>query len=166
VSLDPAEPADSGSVTVDDPAPAELPRRVVARIIDTLIVGIPVSTAGELLAPTHPAPGPGMVSGAVLVAFAAVTFGYELPLLARWGQTVGKRVAGIRVVDVAGHGRVPVRRLLIRTFLYAVPLALRPIPILGLIAGLGWLANAAWVFREPRGRAWHDQVAGTIVTPA
>lgn len=169
-----AEPAGDAEAL----APAEAARRAVARIIDTLIVGVPVSSAGQLLVPHTP----GSVAGVVLVAFALVSFGYELPQLAVWGQTLGKRFAGIRVVDAEGYGRVPVRRLLIRAGVYNGPLALRPVPVLGLLAGLFWLANGLWLFGDPRtrsrrgsaiterdsesvvqGQALHDRAAGTAV---
>jgi uncharacterized RDD family membrane protein YckC len=139
--------------------PAEPERRVVARIVDTLIVGVPVTTAGTALAP-----GPaGTLAGPVLVAFAVAYFCYELPQLVLWGQTLGKRFTRIRVVDAGGPGRVPITRLLLRTGVYAGPLALRPIPVLGLLAAAFWLVNGGWVFRDPARRALHDQLAGTTV---
>lgn len=174
-----APPRDADPAGDDEAlAPAEPARRAVARIVDTLIVGVPVSTVGKLLLPATPGP----VAGVVLVAFALFSFGYELPQLAVWGQTLGKRFAGIRVVDAADLGRVPVRRLLIRAGVYNGPLALRPVPVLGLLAGLFWLANGLWLLGHPRtpgrwglaaaerddesavpGQALHDRAAGTVV---
>jgi uncharacterized RDD family membrane protein YckC len=144
---------------------AEPERRVVARIIDTLIVGIPVGTVGRLLGPDSA----GTLGGWVLVAFAVLSFAYELPQLVIWGQTLGKRFAGIRVVDAAGDAgpaggsRVPAGRILVRTGIYTVPLALRPVPVLGLIAAVFWLADCAWLLERPHRQALHDRAARTAV---
>lgn len=138
---------------------ADTGRRAVARIVDTLVVGIPVSTAGKMLTGATP----GRVGGAVLVGFAVLYFLYELPQLAIWGQTLGKRFAGVRVVDADGYGRVPAGRVLTRVAIYTVPLALRPVPFLGLVAGLFWLANGAWLLQRPLRQALHDKVARTAV---
>lgn len=74
---------------------------------------------------------------------------YFVALWAVFGQTVGKRVLGLRVVDAVGApiglGRAGLRML--GYMLSALP------------AYLGF----AWVLLDPKRRGWHDLLAGTLV---
>lgn len=113
------------------------------------------------------------VGGKLLVALAVLwlTFvGYEVVQSALWGQTVGKRIVDIRVVNES-TGRPPGwGRSLIR---WAVPLV--PFALLGMIltpAGeyLALLAAAVAaalcyvsITWDRKNQGWHDQAAGTIV---
>lgn len=65
------------------------------------------------------------------------------------GQTLGKALMGIRIVD-AGGGRLSLARSLIRTFAYLVSL----IPLL-----MGFL----WILIDRDRRAWHDLISGSRV---
>jgi uncharacterized RDD family membrane protein YckC len=69
------------------------------------------------------------------------------------GQTVGKRLMRIRVVDdntgrPIGRGRAGVRHL--GRIVSALPLF------------LGYL----WMLWDPQKQAWHDKLAGSVVVPA
>lgn len=135
---------------------AEPGQRVLARIVDTMIVGLPVVLALRAALPNDTADrwAPTAVASVLLV--------YEAVQLALWGRTVGKRVAGIRVVTEDGVRPDPVRAGL-RAAVYAVPIALRPVPVLGLLAGILWVVNGAVAFRGPERLAGHDRLAGTRV---
>jgi uncharacterized RDD family membrane protein YckC len=138
-------------------AVAEPSQRLVARIVDTLIVGVPLATV---------ATGPYSPQAALApVGFAAVFFVYEAVQLALWGQTVGKRLTGIKVVSAAG-GRLRASQALARAAVYALPPAVRPVPVLNVLAAIFWLADAALVFDRPYRQALHDRAAGTIVVRA
>jgi uncharacterized RDD family membrane protein YckC len=81
-----------------------------------------------------------------------------------WGRTLGKRLVGIKVVQVAGPpGGGPVLRAILRAAVYVIPIALRPVPVLGVLAGLFWVADVALILGRPRGQALHDRIAGTGV---
>ena len=67
----------------------------------------------------------------------------ELLLDASYGQTIGKRVVGIRVIRVDGDGLAPFRWLVLRTVLLGV-----------LVPPVVW-------DRDRRGL--HDRAAGTVV---
>lgn len=95
------------------------------------------------------------------VGVAAVLLPYESVQLALWGRTLGKRFAGIGVVSE--DGRLGFARALIRAAMYALPIAARPVPILGVIAGIFWVANAALMFERPKRQALHDRLARTRV---
>ncbi|GGU91825.1 hypothetical protein GCM10010182_03610 [Actinomadura cremea] len=165
-------------------------QRLLARIVDTLIVGLPVilvvretvsGAALNLIAP--PA-----IAGCLLV--------YEAVQLALWGRTPGKRYAGIEVVraehvraeavldrhdedappDVPGDGgerpapapatdpaRLGALRGALRAATYAVPIVARPVPVAGLLAGVFWVANAGLLYEGRSRQALHDRLAGTVV---
>ncbi|MFI0352360.1 RDD family protein [Actinomadura sp. 9N407] len=156
----PAEPV------MAEPLMAEPAQRLVARIVDTLVVGLPVMLAvRETVPPTDvDIVAPPAVAGFLLL--------YEWIQLALWGRTLGKRFAGIEVVSqraaegVSGGldvSRPGAGRSLLRTALYALPIGVRPVPVFGLIAGLFWVGNAAMMYEGGRRQALHDRLAGTIV---
>jgi uncharacterized RDD family membrane protein YckC len=84
---------------------------------------------------------------------------YPLTLLARHGQTGGKRWQHIRIVRIngepAGFGRLLGLRII-------APAAVSAIPIVG---SLFSLANILWIFGEER-RCLHDHFADTHVVNA
>ncbi|WP_233526416.1 RDD family protein [Actinomadura spongiicola] len=80
---------------------AEPGQRLLARIVDTLVVGVPVIiVVRELVA------GPS-VDVVAPPALAGCMFLYEAVQLAIWGRTLGKRFAGIEVVAVPDVTSVP-----------------------------------------------------------
>jgi uncharacterized RDD family membrane protein YckC len=137
---------------------ADIGTRVGARIIDALVVAIPVAalflafTDIDVEAETIEMPT------WVTLAALAVSALYEILLIAFSGQTVGKRLLRIQVVDVA-TGRPP--RLGSATIRYLVPTVPAAVPIAGaaLIGPLVYL-SAAW---SPTRQGWHDRAAGTVV---
>jgi uncharacterized RDD family membrane protein YckC len=136
---------------------AEPSQRLVARLVDTLIVGVPIATvATEIFsrqtAQTVVAP----------LAFAVVYLVYEAVQLALWGRTVGKRLTGIRVVSADG-ARLRAGQALVRSAIYALPPAARPVPVLNVIAGIFWLAEIGLLFEGGHRQALHDRAAGTLV---
>ncbi|MFG2225501.1 RDD family protein [Streptomyces sp. NPDC048644] len=75
-----------------------------------------------------------------------------LPTL-KWGRTLGKKLCGVRVLDIESHDTPPVAAAIKRWLVYGV---------LGvLVVGV---ANAAWcLFDRPWRQCWHDKVARTFV---
>jgi uncharacterized RDD family membrane protein YckC len=96
------------------------------------------------------------------LAFAVVYLVYEVVQLALWGRTVGKRLTGIRVVSADG-ARLRPSQALVRSAIYALPPAARPVPVLNVIAGIFWLAEIGLLFEGEHRQALHDRVAGTLV---
>ncbi|MFD5677992.1 RDD family protein, partial [Streptomyces sp. NPDC127040] len=151
--------------------PAGLGRRVVARVLDSLVFGavaaavalplVPAATAhlqakvdaaragGRTttvwLFDTTIATDVGLVLGAVLL------FGvfYEVLPTARWGRTPGKKLLGVRVLAVGTLRPPTVGAALRRWLVYA---------LLG-VPGSLWC-----LFDRPRRRGWHDRAAGTYVS--
>jgi uncharacterized RDD family membrane protein YckC len=81
-------------------------------------------------------------------------------LLTVRGQSVGKLVAGSRIVRYADNAKAGfLRAFLLRG---TIPWVIEQIPIVG---GLFWLVNVCFVFSEER-RCVHDYIAGTKVVKA
>ena len=100
------------------------------------------------------------MSGALGVLLLGVLFCATIQtwMLAVRGQTVGKRLLGIRIVRVQDDANPGfVHAVVLRSF---VPILLRAIPVVGL--GF-WLVDVLCIFREDR-RCLHDLIAGTKVT--
>jgi uncharacterized RDD family membrane protein YckC len=95
-----------------------------------------------------------MSLGALLVLAVGI---YQLVILSTRGQSIGKRILGIRIVSCE-DGRNPggVKTILLRGFL---PGLITNIPLIGFIFSL---ADTCFIFREDR-RCIHDHMAGTQV---
>jgi uncharacterized RDD family membrane protein YckC len=81
-------------------------------------------------------------------------------LLATRGQTVGKLVAGTRIVSVADNKILPFHKVILLRYLPLWVVAY--IPVIGPIVGL---INPLFIFRDDR-RCLHDHIAGTRVIKA
>lgn len=136
---------------------AEPSQRLVARLVDMLIVGVPVATAATGIFPRDTAQT--VVAPLALAGFFLV---YEAVQLAFWGRTVGKRLTGLRVVSADG-GRLRVGQALVRSAIYALPPAARPVPVLNVFAGIFWVAEIGLLFEGVHRQALHDRAAGTLV---
>jgi uncharacterized RDD family membrane protein YckC len=137
----------------------------VARLIDTLIVGPPVALVARALLPES-AYGARPAETVTAIGVAVLYLLYDTVQHALWGRTIGKRLTGVRVVRTAAQsvqGRVELPWALLRAAIFALPIAARPVPILGVVAGIFWVANAAWVLRSANRQAVHDGLAGTAV---
>lgn len=97
---------------------------------------------------------------AFLVQWTAVTIGAYVLLqglpLYTWGQTWGKRLLDIRIVDLE-YRQPSFANLLVHR--HVVPVLLSSVPVLGI---LFYIANPLFIFSEDR-RCLHDRIAGTRV---
>jgi uncharacterized RDD family membrane protein YckC len=103
-------------------------------------------SAGFVLSPSS---GPGFWGFWMLVLLAAIV--YSAVLTSMTGQTLGKQVAGVIILEPDGH-ILPLRAALIRSLMAAVS---------ALPFGLGFL----WAIWDKDGRTWHDRVANTAAFP-
>lgn len=155
--------------------PAGLGRRLAARLIDTLVLGavtaavaIPMwgTVTDHIDAKVEAAKQSGRevtvylidgttapVFGAILAVLLIGGALYEaLPTL-KWGRTLGKKLCGVRVLDIESHDSPTLGAALKRWFCYSV---------LGVLA-VG-VVNVIWcVFDQPWRQCWHDKVARTFV---
>ena len=131
--------------------------RVAAMAIDFVVVNIILFTVELALVPL----------GLQQIAF-GVWPAYFILLTSRYGQTLGKRIIGLRVVDSAGN--VPHLRQLVYREVYRFSL----LYLAAQMAALGVLIMT-WIFfavllighlavaYDPLRRAWHDRLGGTYV---
>jgi uncharacterized RDD family membrane protein YckC len=146
-------------------------RRLGARIIDVLIVGVVLVVLGGILfgsafSGATVDPQTGQVTsgqgGIIAATFAytglasALTLAYEVVLVALRGATLGKQALGLRVVREA-DGQIPGWGPSILRWL---------IPTIGsFVCGIGQLVVYLSPFFDSSGRnqGWHDKVAHTVV---
>ncbi len=139
-------------------ADAELPglgKRFLARLLDGLLVGLPV---GAVVGTFGLWRGP-FVSSLIV---AAAHFGYFVWMEGTRGQTVGKQVLQMHVVRVDGQPMDADAAMRRNWWL-----------LLGIVGVLGSLAEVVVVIvivitilSDARGEGFHDRMAGTIVLNA
>lgn len=155
--------------------PAGLGKRLVARLIDTVVLGavtaaaaVPLGTkavdhlnekidAAKLSGRTETV---WLLDGttsaylgivlAVLLLFGVL---YEALPTAKWGRTLGKRLCGIEVRGIESHEPPTFGGALRRWLVYSVP---------GLL-GIGIIGVAWCLFDRPWRQCWHDKAAHTFV---
>ncbi|MCY4518432.1 MAG: RDD family protein [Acidimicrobiaceae bacterium] len=125
-------------------------RRLGARILDAIVAGI-------LLVMLLRVSGTGVSTVGSMRLGLVVGIGYEVSQVAVWGQTIGKRMTGIRVIN-AVHGGVPGWGKAFGR--WAIPGLVALIPILGPLLSLLCYVSLTW---DRVYQGWHDKVAGTLV---
>ncbi len=144
------------TLAIDARSPyAEPGSRMAAAAIDALLAGAP----HLLLLPLGVAiASPALVHTSVWLGFLATgaLFVVDLVLLSRYGQTVGKRIVGVRIVRSDGSRASLARLFWLRM---ALPGVVAMIPLVG---WLFELADMAAIFGDER-RTLHDRIADTIV---
>jgi uncharacterized RDD family membrane protein YckC len=164
-----------------DPALAEWWRRLLARVIDGLILAVLFAplwippwrtfvhrltvitnsyTSGTPAARNAIATAEAHFFGAILTVgllFYLVAFAYDWIQHAAWGQTIGKRALGTKVVKDDGNPSIGWGAAAGRAAVYALP---RAVPLVG---GLFGLINELWLTWDPRSQCLHDKAAHTVV---
>lgn len=159
-SIAPTQPSPAPTISFDDLAAPW--RRIVAVILDGLVVGFPIGIlVGFWLATTQPESTDVSTSAAfLLLSLAAVV--YQVVPVALWGQTLGKKIMSIRVVSGQDLGKPGWWRAIRRWALYFL---IGLIPIIGGIVACFVLplVGLVMLFVEPKRQVPHDKVADTIV---
>jgi uncharacterized RDD family membrane protein YckC len=143
--------------------PAQRWMRLVAVLLDAAIVLVPTWMMSAVLrSAMHPysRPSDGIKLLVLLYFMAVIVYlVMQLVMLHRSGQTLGKRLMGIRIVRTdgtrAGLGRILLLRSLIPNLIAAIPYA----------GGFFVLIDSLFVFAEDR-RCLHDRFADTAVVDA
>ena len=121
---------------------ASFGRRLVAVILDDILLGIVYAIFFALL-------GRGGAYGVgLLVSLAYYTF-FEG---SSSGQTVGKRVFDIRVIDFSSGGSIGYGRALVRW-------------VGRILSGIVCLLGYLWMLWDKEKQTWHDKIANTVVVP-
>jgi uncharacterized RDD family membrane protein YckC len=137
-------------------------KRLLARIIDALLIGIPVGLVLGLTMGGQNANGGG--NGPTYTQegiYTIVYLIYEGWMLSRTGQTVGKKLMKIRVAMLA-NGDAPRGAMgWFRAAVYQVPLL---VPCIGFIF---WLVNVLFcTWDKPYQQCLHDKAVRTVVVEA
>ncbi|MFE6779390.1 RDD family protein [Streptomyces sp. NPDC057702] len=137
-----------------------LGRRLVARIVDGLIVAIPVSVIMLLSLGGYDPTDPDDTgkSSATQIVFALVYFVYEGLMLTSRGQTIGKKLMKLRVAMLDNGANPTGQPGWYRAGTYALP---QIVPCCGFVF---WLVNILWcTWDRPYRQCLHDKVAKTVV---
>jgi uncharacterized RDD family membrane protein YckC len=136
-------------------------RRLVAIILDGLLLLIPAGVGIGLVflgdgGDDNAANGALAVAGGVLVILSITVLQgvYYTVMIARSGQTYGKRALGIKVIDEEGGGSIGYGRAFGRWF---VPF------VLGWLCGFLNILDGLWPLWDARNQTWHDKIANTVV---
>jgi uncharacterized RDD family membrane protein YckC len=146
-------PAYAATTSAADEALASRAKRLVAAIVDGLVLWVPVYVLGNALDDADWVVG---------LLYVAASIFYAPLLLARGGdhngQTLGKQLLGVRVVPKDGGtvslGRAMKREFLGRTVLSAITL------------GIYSLIDSLWCLWDGRRQTLHDKIGGTYVFKA
>ncbi|MDF3292931.1 RDD family protein [Streptomyces silvisoli] len=135
-------------------------KRLVARIIDALIVGIPLGLILGFAFGGYNYNRAGRSFWQELI-YALVYFAYDGYMLTTRGQTFGKQFMKIRVA-MLDNGALPAGQPgWTRAAVYALP------PIVPCCGSLFWLVNVLWLlWDKPYQQALHDKAAKTVVVAA
>lgn len=162
-------------------------RRVVARIVDGIIVGIitvivsygsydsarsamegwmddvmQTVQAGSTQTPPIPDAVLRYITIVSLVSF--VLYGlYEVLLLSRTGSTPGRRLVNISVRMRDQPGPPPMGAMLQRYLVKEGPVLVGLLPLIGFVASIFMLVNYLWPLWDADNQALHDKVAKTNV---
>jgi uncharacterized RDD family membrane protein YckC len=141
--------------------------RLLARIVDGIVLGIPLAIVSSALF------GPAIelvdtsrsdtefaveieYNAAALIFTVAISGLYDVLMLVRYGRTVGKMACGLTVVDDEGRGFPNVGSATVRwlsTYLYAIPL-------FGVVL---FIITVVMIFAGARRQTIHDKLARTVV---
>jgi uncharacterized RDD family membrane protein YckC len=91
------------------------------------------------------------------VGVGVVSFGYDWLQHGLWGQTIGKRVMGTKVVTADGRSPISGNAACGRAAVYAL------VPVVPSVGGLFALINESWLLWDPRRQCLHDKAARTVV---
>ena len=142
---------------------ARIGARFGARVLDAIIVAVVLVALfllSSAISGSNDAADYSDFSVAGLFMGLVVGVGYELVQIAVWGQTLGKRIVGVRVIH-AEHGGLPGWGKAFGR--WAIPGLLALIPLVGWILSILCYLSATW---DRVYQGWHDKAAGTLVVKA
>ncbi|GAB2651325.1 RDD family protein [Nocardia goodfellowii] len=146
------QPYGQGYTYAGSGTPADLGVRVGARVIDTLIVLIPVNIIMRVLYGS----GSGFFVGVSVLGAIALTL-YFVLMETQQGTTLGKKLLGLRVLGPGSAPKVTAEQSLKRN-LYTIVYV---IPCIGQIASLALIIYMMiTTSQDPNKQGWHDKFAG------
>jgi uncharacterized RDD family membrane protein YckC len=194
-------PAWTASLTSTAPTPgpaglfyADVPNRIIAYIIDAILVAIVSAVIGAVLFAIVGSPTKlvevrdpnsilgirfdtetNYISSLIFAAFGiAISAGYFIYTWTAMRGTIGMKVLGMQVGNAVDGATITmdqaIRRWLALGGIFSLTQTLNPLPLLGILLGL---AALIWVIallvttaQSPTKQGLHDQFAGTMVVKA
>ncbi len=132
---------------------ASFGQRFGAYLVDWLLLGLAAILVQAFFGPPRLRSGSGISPRLILINTLVTVAYFTLGEGSRSGQTIGKRLLGIRVVDFATGAGIDHVRALGRSIGRLLS---------GFILGLGYL----WMLWDRDGQTWHDKLASTTVVRA
>lgn len=127
-------------------SPAGFWIRLLANLLDGIIIGIPITVIGFLLT--------GNVEDNLLTNLLSLAYSLIIPIV--WfGYTVGKKIMGVRIVKINGE-KLGIGSMLLRVVVAGM--------LYGITLGIAAIVSAFMVGLRDDKRAIHDLIAGTYVT--
>jgi uncharacterized RDD family membrane protein YckC len=117
-------------------------QRLGAALVDGIFLGVVGFVIRLAIGPAG--------GSAIGLALGIAYFGYLEG--SRSGQTIGKRLAGIRVIDFAGGGPIGFGRAVIRYFGR-------------IVSFIACLLGYFWMLWDRERQTWHDKFANDVVVP-
>lgn len=117
--------------------------RVAAALIDAILISVVAAVAGSILL---------VLAGDTASALITLIIGpiYHVAFITAEGQTIGKMIVGVQVVNqegsIPGFGAVLLREIVGK-----------------FLSGLALLLGYLWVGWDREKRGWHDHIGGTYV---
>ncbi|WP_431949169.1 RDD family protein [Actinacidiphila sp. bgisy167] len=157
------DPYASGSYGMGEPDPlAGMPplanrgRRLAARIVDALVIGIPVyGLTGLIWNYDYNATG-AVFSQSVI--YAVVYLAYQVFMLTRYGQSLGKKLLRVRVGMLADGAKPTAPAALKRESVYSL------VPIVPCCGEVFWVIEVLWcTWDKPYRQCLHDKAGQTVV---
>jgi uncharacterized RDD family membrane protein YckC len=135
-------------------------RRLLARIIDSLIVGIPVYLVTAAIWNNWDYRN-STASYTESVIYALIYVAYQVVMLTGSGQSLGKKLMRIRVAMLADGSIPTTQAALQRESIYAL------VPVIPCCGSIFWLINVLWcTWDKPYRQCLHDKAARTVVVSA
>lgn len=179
-------PVPAGPTATDGTPLASLGLRVVAYLLDSLIVNILALVLGgwflyQAIEPMLPAltraletndaeafnAAFGLIDTLALTMYTVVkllvVLAYGVFFLTRWSATPSMRLVGISVRRTAAAGTIGWDTASRRVGFVVVLDAVSNLPVVGIVGLVLVVLNLLWPFRDARRQALHDKVADTIV---
>lgn len=139
-------------------------QRLVARLIDNVIVTVASLIIGVVVAIGLDNTLGGLISGLIGTA---IVLAYEILLTTKTGSTLGKKIFNMRIVKEADGSAVDESVMFSRCLPFLVIGVIGAIPILGLISIplslVVVILSLVWIFTDDKRRSVYDKVGKTIV---
>jgi uncharacterized RDD family membrane protein YckC len=162
---------------------ADVPNRIIAYIIDIIVIAVISIAIGLVLAIVGISVVSGSGTGAttnwlgtiILTAVGlAISGAYFVYSWSNQRATIGMKALGLQIGDAPGGATITtnqaIRRWLALGAAFSIAQALTPLPLIGVLIGFaafGWVIFLLYTtWKSPTKQGWHDVFANTMIVKA